>query len=42
MNYKIVELIAYAKTINYVEPSCENSDEWSHDELVFKSIKIRL
>jgi hypothetical protein len=42
MNYKLVELIAYAKTINYVEPSCENSDEWSHDELVFKSIKIAL
>lgn len=42
MNYKLVELIAYAKTINYIEPTSSNSDEWSHDELVFKSIKIAL
>ncbi|MDA7464605.1 hypothetical protein N8996_07440 [Candidatus Poseidonia alphae] len=42
MNYKLVDLIEYAKTINYIEPSSQNSDEWSHDELVFKSIKIAL
>ena len=42
MNYKLIELIVYAKTINYIEPSSQNSDEWSHDELVFKSIKIAL
>lgn len=42
MNYKLVDLIKYAKAINYIEPSSQNSDEWSHDELVFKSIKIAL
>jgi len=42
MNYKLVDLIEYAKAINYIEPSSQNSDEWSHDELVFKSIKIAL
>ena len=42
MNHKLIDLIVYAKTINYIEPSSANSDEWSHDELVFKSIKIAL
>ena len=39
---KLVELIIIAQNIPYIEPQSENMDEWSSDELVFKSIYIAL
>ena len=39
---KLVELIIIAQNIPYIEPQSENMDEWSSDELVFKSIQIAL
>lgn len=39
---KLAELIIIAQNIPYIEPQSENMDEWSSDELVFKSIYIAL
>ena len=39
---KLVELIIIAQNIPYIEPQSENMDDWSSDELVFKSIYIAL
>ena len=39
---KLVELIIIAQNIPYIEPQSENMDEWTSDELVFKSIYIAL
>jgi hypothetical protein len=39
---KLAELIIIAQNIPYVDPTSTNMDEWSSDELVFKSIQIAL
>lgn len=39
---KLAELIIIAQNITYIEPNSTNMDEWSSDELVFKSIQIAL
>lgn len=39
---KLPELIIIAQNITYIEPQLTNMDEWSSDELVFKSIYIAL
>lgn len=39
---KLIELIIIAQNINYIEPQSLNMDEWSSDELVFKSIHMAL
>ena len=37
---KLEELMIIAQNIPYIEPSSQNSDEWSSDELIYKSIHI--
>ena len=39
---KLEELIIVAQNIQYIEPSSTNIDEWTNDELVYKSIHIAL
>lgn len=39
---KLVELILIAQNIPYVEPNSQTIDNWTSDELVFKSIHIAL
>jgi hypothetical protein len=39
---KLEDLIIIAQQIPYVEPSPVNIDEWSNDELLYKSINIAL
>lgn len=39
---KLLELIIIAQNIPYIEPQSENIDDWTSDELVFKSIYIAL
>ena len=39
---KLEELMIIAQNIPYIEPSSQNSDEWSSDELIYKSIHISL
>ena len=39
---KLAELIEKAKCIKYIEPKSQNIEEWTSDELVFKSINIAL
>jgi len=39
---KLVDIIAFARTIQYTEPHNPNVDEWTSDELLYKSINIAL
>ena len=39
---KLVDMIAFAYTVHYVAPSNPNADEWTSDELLYKSINIAL
>jgi hypothetical protein len=39
---KLEDLIVVAQNITYIEPINENIDEWSNDELLYKSIHIAL
>lgn len=39
---KLEELIIIAQNTQYVEPMSENIDDWSNDELLYKSIDIAL
>ena len=39
---KIVDMIAFARTIQYIEPQNPNVDKWTNDELLYKSINIAL
>lgn len=39
---KLEELMIIAQNIPYIEPSSQNSDEWSSDELIYKSIHISI
>lgn len=39
---KLVDMIVIAQTVPYVEPISQNIDEWTSDELLFKSINIAL
>ena len=39
---KLEELMIIAQNIPYIEPSSQNSDEWTSDELIYKSIHISL
>lgn len=39
---KLEELMIIAQNISYIEPSSQNSDEWTSDELIYKSIHISL
>ena len=39
---KLVDMIAFAYTVHYVAPSNPNVDEWTSDELLYKSINIAL
>ena len=39
---KLVDMIAIAYTVPYIAPSNPNVDEWTSDELLYKSIHIAL
>jgi hypothetical protein len=39
---KLVDMIAFARTIQYREPRNSIVDEWTSDELLYKSIHIAL
>ena len=39
---KLEELIILAQNIPYIEPISQKLDEWSSDELIYKSIHISL
>lgn len=39
---KLVDMIAVAYTIHYTDPLNPNVDEWTSDELLYKSIHIAL
>lgn len=39
---KLEELIVIAQNIPYIEPTSQNTNEWSSDELIYKSINISL
>jgi len=39
---KLVDMIAFARTIQYIEPHNPNVDTWTSDELLYKSINIAL
>ena len=39
---KLVDMIAIAYTVHYVAPSNPNIDEWTSDDLLYKSIHIAL
>ena len=39
---KLVDMIAFAYTVHYVAPSNPNVDEWTSDDLLYKSIHIAL
>ena len=39
---KLVDMIAFARNIRYIEPDNPNVDEWTSDELLYKSIHIAL
>ena len=39
---KLVDIIAFARNIRYTEPHNPNVDEWTSDELLYKSINIAL
>jgi len=39
---KLVDMIALAYTVHYVAPSNPNVDEWTSDDLLYKSIHIAL
>lgn len=38
---KLEELIILAQNIPYIEPISQKLDEWSSDELIYKSIQDR-
>ena len=39
---KLVDMIAFARNIRYIEPDNPNVDEWTSDDLLYKSIHIAL
>ena len=39
---KLVDMIAIAYTVHYIAPSNSNVDDWTSDELLYKSIHIAL
>ena len=39
---KLVDMIAFARNIRYIEPRNPNVDEWTSDDLLYKSIHIAL
>jgi len=39
---KLVDMIVIAQNVPYYEPISQNIDEWTSDELLYKSIKISL
>lgn len=39
---KLVDMLAFARNIRYIEPDNPNVDEWTSDELLYKSIHIAL
>ena len=39
---KLVDMIVFARTVQYIEPHNPNVDEWTSDELLYKSIHIAL
>jgi hypothetical protein len=39
---KLEDLIIIAQNTPYIEPTIENIDEWSSEELLYKSINIAL
>jgi len=39
---KLVDMIVIAQNVPYYEPISQNIDEWTSDELLYKSINISL
>jgi len=39
---KLVDMIVIAQNVHYVEPISQNIDDWTSDELLYKSINIAL
>ena len=39
---KLVDMIAIAYTVHYTDPLNPNVDEWTSDELLYKSINVAL
>jgi len=39
---KLVDMIVIAQNVPYVEPISQNIDDWTSDELLYKSINIAL
>ena len=37
---KLEDLILIAQNIPYIEPISQNTNEWTSDELIYKSINI--
>lgn len=39
---KLIDMLAFARTVQYIEPHNPNVDEWTNDDLLYKSIHIAL